>query len=381
MKTKSSSGFTLVEVMIASVILTGVVIAAFVTLFTASKMSSQGSVASDINTRGTRFLSLCRDDMAAAQYGKNIVLDSAGTTYQLGVTLTVPADVTRKLKNTAVAYQIPGDRNNAGVRYAGGIVVYGYNAPFNLTTDLPNDNYNKFYEDLVCYLRYEPDTVFKESTSSLDVAQLPDWDTNANPIFPRFPALTNPSATLLQSQILNIDLNGDGDRTDTYVRGKIVRYVVAPFGSPVAAAHPAFAINGQLMSSLLLSQETVSDMVMMRVRTEGPAGGPCDILFTDFDKHDIDVLNQTERDMIFRFVGATGTVEDPIYSSAAPLLELQPTVSTNARGLLISVTHGNYDGTPNGFVVRKNRQLVRTKTNQADPGGSLFVPIAPPVGP
>jgi hypothetical protein len=85
--------------------------------------------------------------------------------------------------------------------------------------------------------------------------------------------------------------------------------------------------------------------------------------------------------MIFRFVGATGTVEDPIYASGSPLTELQPTVSTNARGLLISVIHGNYDGTPNGFVVRKNRQLVRTKTNQADPGGSLFVPIAPPVGP
>jgi len=379
MKTKSQAGFTLIEVVIAAVILTGVVLAAFITLFTASNLSSKGSAASDINTRGTRFLSFCRDDMGSAQYGKSIVLDSAGTTYQLGVTLTVPADITRKLKNTAVAYQIPGDRNNAGVRYAGGIVVYGYNANFNLGTDSPNDNYSKFYEDLVCYMRYEPDTVFKESTSSLDAPQLPNWD-SAN-IFPPFPVLENPTATYHQTQILNLDINGDGDRTDTYVRGKIVKYVVAPFGSPVALAHAPMSINGQVMSPLLLSQETVSDMVMMRVRTEGPVGGPCDILFTDFDKHDSAVLNQTERDMIFRFVGGTGTVEDPIYDSANPLTELQPTVSTNARGLLISVTHGNYDGTPNGFVVRKNRQLVRTKTNQADPGGSLFVPIAPPVGP
>src|ERR1043165_3953217 len=117
MKTKRSAGFTLVEVMIASVILTGVVIAAFATLYTATTLSSKGSAASDIETRGTRFLGLCRDDMAAAQYGKSIVLDSSGYTYALGVTL-VPVDKTIKTKNLAVAFQIPGDRNNAGVKYA-----------------------------------------------------------------------------------------------------------------------------------------------------------------------------------------------------------------------------------------------------------------------
>jgi hypothetical protein len=377
MKTKKRSGFSLLEVVIASVILVGVCIAAFATLFTATSLSSKGSAASEIETRGTRFLSLCRDDMASAQYGKSVALDSTGTMYQLGVSLTVPSDSTMKLKNTAVAYQIPGDRNNAGVKYAGGVVVYGYNAPFNLGTDAPATNYSKFYEDLICYLRYEPETVFKESTSSLDASQLPDWDTTGAPVFPRFPTLDNPSSTNLPNQILNIDLNGDGDRTDTYVRGKIVKYIVAPFGSPAGAAHSAFSLNGKVMSNLLLSREVISDMVMMRVRTEGPINDKCDILFTDFDKHDLNVTNQTERDMIFRFVGATGTVEDPIYSAGSPLTELQPALSTNARGILISVIHGDFDGTPKGFVVRKNRQLIRTKTNQADPGGSIYTPVGP----
>jgi hypothetical protein len=377
MKTKKRSGFSLLEVLIASIILVGVCLVAFTTLFTATSISSKGSAASEIETRGTRFLSQCRDDMAAAQYGKSIALDSTGTLYQLGVSLTVPADATMKLKNTAVAYQIPGDRNNAGVKYAGGIVVYGYNSPTNQATDNPPTNYNKFYEDLVCYLRYEPDMVFKESSSSLDAKQLPDWDTTATPVFPRFPTLDNPTSTNLPNQILNLDLNGDGDKTDTYVRGKIVKYIVAPYGSPAATTHVPFSLNGKLMSNQLLMREVISDLVMMRVRTEGPIIDKCDILFTDFDKHDAAVTNQTERDMIFRFVGATGTVEDPIYSSALPLTELQPALSTNARGILICVIHGDFDGTPGGFVVRKNRQLIRTKTNQADPGGSIYTPVGP----
>jgi len=213
-----------------------------------------------------------------------------------------------------------------------------------------------FFEGLVCYLRFEPDTVFKESTSSLDAFQLPEWDAQDPRIFPPYPTLENPTATTLVSQILNRDINGDGDRTDTYVRGRIVKLIYAPRLSMIETKeHPAgFKLNNKQMTNLLLSRELISDNVMMRYESAPPTPGSP--YLSDFDAHP-PYSKPSKIDGLFRYVGSKGELD------IAPLPEV--TESSNAQGLLIWLIHGDYDGTPGGFLTRKNSQLIRTRSQQA----------------
>jgi len=383
MKTKRSAGLSLVEVMIVSIILAAVLLMSMTALFTASNASAKGSAASDIETRGTRFLGLCRDDMSAAQYGQMTNLGSGGT-LALGINPATPVACLKY--HLSVAYQIPGNRGHNGQKKVGGAIIYGYNSPFNIPNEdddgvLPilSTNHTKFYENLVCYLRFEADTVFKESASSPDAIQALDWD-NPGPvrIFPPYPQLVNPSATVRPNQILKMDLNGDHDMTDTYVRGKIVKLVYTspinpvdplsilpvPVPHAVALAHPVgFKVDGVQMTPLLLSREVVSDMVMFRVRTEALPMAPGDF-YSDWDQHDLAVTKHSQRDVLFRYVDDAGSVD----AEPNPFNPQLPNESTNAKGILISVIHGDYDGTPGGFIVRKNKQLIRTRTSQASTG-------------
>jgi Tfp pilus assembly protein PilV len=385
MKTNRRSGLSLLEVLIASVILVGVCIAAFATLFTATTLSSKGTAASEIETRGTRFLAGCRDDMAAAQYGGTINLGT-GFALGLGVNPKTPSNGATS-GYTAVAYQIPGNRTTNGTKKTGGLVGFGYSAPTNLPGEdddgagplTGSTNYSKYYEELVCYLRFEADTVFKESSSSLDATQSLDWDTGTQRYFTPYPALVNPSSSNLPNQILSKDLNGDGDMTDTYVRGKIVKYVFTPkytpFTDPASVTpHPVYTnhgsgvtINGQAMYPVLLSREVVTDMVMLRVNSTTAGDFYC-----DFDGHSPSL--HSDLDAIFRYVGPSGGVDEAMVgqpSGTNPLtVTPSPIDSTNAKGILICVIHGDFDGTPKGFVFRKNKQLIRTKTDQSNPGGS-----------
>lgn len=311
------SGLTLLEVLIASAILSAVALLAFATLFSSTGLATKGSIASRLEERGIRFLSFCRDDMSAAQFSQSIPLGGNPANFSLGIPSGTP-----NAYNTAVGYRVPGNRNASGVAAPTLTVVYGYPSPFRQAAPAVDTG---FYQDVACFLRFEAENVFREDGSSLNVTQAANWGTP----FPAYPALTITPVTF--------DLNGDGDRTDAFVRGKIVKYVLAPTGSYLAGAHAPLHLNGTVMPSHLLSRETLSDNVLLRVNST--AAG-------DF-RADVDGHGATNSGVIFGFA-------DP----ATGLLNPAITSSPNAAGIHITIWHGDYDDTGKRFIVRKNSALI-----------------------
>jgi len=366
MKNYRRSGFTLIEVIIASVILTALVLMAMMALFSATDVSMKGGHASELEERGKRFLALCRDEMASGQFGGTLDL-GLGSPLSLGACPPPPYPPSGTLNylqtpngvstyNLAVGYQLPGVWNQNGAQMAGTKVVYGYNCPFNLGLATTTKNPAQFIQNLACYLRFEADTVFKESVSSPNAVQAANWDSGN--LFPPYPTLTNPSSSVLRNQILDMDINGDGDRTDTYVRGKVVRLIYAPIASYVAGLHSnpiqLSIVNGGTvtMSPLLLSREVVSDNVLLRVNSTTAGDFYC-----DFDGHT--AAKHSDEEVLFRYVDASGTV------NTAPLGSIQsPADATNALGILVTVVHGDYDGSKKGFIWRKSSELIRFHSPQ-----------------
>jgi prepilin-type N-terminal cleavage/methylation domain-containing protein len=311
------AGLTLLEVLIASAILSAVALLAFVTLFSSTSLATKGSISSRLEQRGIRFISACRDDMSAAQFSQSIALGGNPANFSLGIPGGTPNSY-----NTAVGYRVPGNRNASGATNATLTVVYGYGSPFRQVAPAVDGG---FYQDAACVLRFEADEVFREDGSGLAVTQAANWGAP----FPAYPALTVSSVAF--------DLNGDGDRTDAFVRGKIVKYVLAPTGSYLAGAHAPLQLNGTAMPSNLLSRETMSDNVMLRVNSS--AAG-------DFNA-DLDGHGATNSGVIFGFA-------DPVTG----VLNRAITSSPNAAGIQITIWHGDYDDTGKRFILRKNGILI-----------------------
>jgi len=325
---RRNAGLTLLEVMIASIILVSVVLMAMSSLSVSTSLASKSGASSEVEQRGVRFLAWCRDNLSSAQFTKTIT--SAGSTRALGIPSTS--------YNTAVGFRVPGNRDASGAATAGGAVVFGYDSL------LPAPK-SGFYQDLACFLRFEADTVYKESSSSPNAAQAAAWGAP----FPAYPALVNPDSSSLQSQILGIDVNGDGDQSDTYVRGKIVKYVIAPTGSAAATGHAGFPVNGVVQSSLLLSREVLSDGVLLRVNSTLAGDFLCDL-----DGHATSPKSAVEA--LFRFVDSSGSPDGVAVDNS--------NVAVSGQGLLVTVAHGNPDSTGKGFIVRKNSVLLRFRSTQ-----------------
>lgn len=315
---KRTAGVTLVEVIIASVILAAVCLVAFTTLFSSTSIASKGAIVSKLEERGVRFLSACRDDLSAAQLSQSIALGGSPANFSLGIPSATPNSF-----NTAVAYRIPGNRNASGGATPSLTVVYGYNSPFTKTTPAVDTG---FYQDLACVIRFEGEEILQEGTSTPAVAQAANWGTP----FPAFP--------LLSLKRFNLDLNGDGDRTDSFIRGKVVKYVVAPLGSYVGTAHTAIVLNGTALPPNLLSREVLSDNVVLRANS-GSAGD----FNADLEGHG----TPTNSGLIFGFLDpATGQLNRTITSSPA------------ASGIQIQIWHGDFDDTGKNFFFRKNSALI-----------------------
>lgn len=312
------AGVTLLEVMIASLILAAVALVAFSTLFSSTSLASKGSIASKLEERGIRFLALCRDDLSAAQFSQSIALGGNPANFSLGIPVNTPNSY-----NSAVGYRIPGNRDASGVTSATLTVVYGYPSPFRQANPAVDGG---FYQDLACFLRFEAEEVFKESGATMTPGQATNWGTP----FPAFPVLTVSTVAF--------DLNNDGDRTDVFVRGKMVKYVVAPSGSYVANAHASLQLNGTAMASNLLSRETLSDNVILRVNSAAAGDFNADI-----ETHG----PATNSGVIFGFA-------DPVTG----VLNRTVTTSPNASGIQITIWHGDYDDTGKRFILRKNSALI-----------------------
>jgi hypothetical protein len=302
-------GTTLLEVVIASVILSLVVGITMQILHSGMTASEKAGITSNLESRSTRFMSFCKEDLMPANYNGGIDL---GTPYNLGIPSSCG--------NTALIYRIPGNLDDSGNALGAGVIGYGYFSP------LPAPN-SGFRSNLACVLRFEAESALQEGSSSPAISALDNWGAP----FPDYPLLT--------PEVLNMDINRDGDRLDSYVMGKIYRYTIAPAGSPMASAHP---------TSLILAREGVTDQVILRVSASNSK-------LYNGDMDGDATSPQSSLDPLFLMVGASGPDGPPI--TAANL-------SMDGRAIMITTWHGSIDHLRKGFVTRKNQITVKFRNAQ-----------------
>jgi prepilin-type N-terminal cleavage/methylation domain-containing protein len=340
MKTKRNAGLTLVEVLIASSILVIIVMIAMGALLSSTTAATKGEVASDVEQRARRLFGVLRDDMSIAQYNGSANTTPSGTAPVLPVQMGYFGATSY---NCAIGYRIPGVRDPLGstTTVPSGNMVYGYNSPLPYQLP-PAPNMTGFFQDLVCVIRFEADTVLKESVSSPDATQFTDWGTP----FPPFPLLTPPTP----SQILNLDVNNDGDQSDTFVTGKIVKYIVtSSTNTTLKAANvsPPYGIPA------LLSREVLSDSALFRVGGSAPGQFNADV-----EGHP---STPSYSGVLFGFVDQSG-----VYTGTLTGLPItNALVQTAGKGLLVSVWHGSPDSTGKGWILRTNKLLIRFRIPQS----------------
>jgi len=202
MKATRRAGLTLVEVIIASAILATVVAITMSVLTSGSRTASNGQLLSQLEQRGNRTLAFCRDQMSTAAY-------TSPTITTLGM---VPGTF-----NTAIGYQVSGPATVAPTGTP--TLVFGYVDP-RIGVDPVVQPVNPI---LACFLRFEADTVYLESSASQVPIQAADWTT---PALPPYPILPSSDPTQLIVRTLNMDVKGNALRTGTYVSGRLMKYVV-----------------------------------------------------------------------------------------------------------------------------------------------------------
>lgn len=310
---RRNAGVTLLEVLIASTLLAAVCAMAMSALFSTSRTAADGSRISDLELRGVRLLGACKDEFPTARFTGQIAIGSA---WNLGIP---PGG--KLTFNTAVGFTKAGPADNAGAP------TFGYQSPL-----LPPNNV--FSTDLACFIRFEADTVYKESDLAPDATQAANWGTP----FPNYEPLV--------PTVLNLDINRDGDRSDTFVRGRIVKYIAARAGSVQATAHTGLVSTKAGTSSLLLSEETLSDHVVLRVASNaaGHFNGDMD--------------TTANSGLLFGYADKTGA-----YNAALNTGNLADTTNGGA-GLLITVWHGALDDSGKAFILRKNQALIRFRAPQ-----------------
>ena len=236
MNTRNDAGFSLIEVMIASVILAGVVFMTMLILFTSTTAANKASVAMDCEQRARQISEHLKAEFLNARFGQytyddgtgdlaaedptgnpatNVTFDVSGISYSLGIFNN----------NTEIRYQKPLVYDSTG-SYYNNKLHYGYAVTGTLVEQA----------GLVAWIRFEGIDGYRESE---------DADPPTQPV--NLPA-PFPAIAALDVEVVLKDINKDGDFEDTFVRGRLRRFIVAPDGHTLAA-------GGNILSSELLDQE------------------------------------------------------------------------------------------------------------------------------
>ena len=305
MKTKRRSGLTLLEVLIASAILSVVVAITMVILTSGSRTASSGQLLSQLEQRGNRTLMFCRDQMSTAAY-------THPTITTLGM---VPGTF-----NTAIGYQVSGP---ATVGPTGTpTLVFGYVDP-----RIPVDPVVQPVDpNLACFLRFEADTVYLESAASPKPTQATNW---VNPVLPAYPILPSSDPTQLVVRTLNMDIKGNGLRTATYVSGRLMKYVV------------------DVTARVVVGREKLDDQVILCVNSNA-AGDFAGTINQTSAGQNIGEMRSGVPDYLFVFTDNNGTPQTGL-------------TGANAGGLLINLWHGCLDQDGKRFLLRNNRLLIHIR--------------------
>ena len=245
---------SLVEILIAVAILAAVLILALSLMLTTGEAYEKNAITQDLEYRGHQMVDFCRRDFKYALFtGSSITVGSR--TFSMGIY----SDYTQ------IRYRVPTGSDTDGEN------LWGYTSP------LPDPN-SGLLDDLACFIRFEAEEGFRESAAALTPTQQSGWGSS----FPSLPAL--------EVTIVGNDLNEDGDQEDAFVRGKIVRYIVAP------STHAATRAND---SNPVLDYEVLCDKVILRCYPNYNATNDYD---GDMDGDGAGM----ERDRLFAFVDADG---------------------------------------------------------------------------
>jgi prepilin-type N-terminal cleavage/methylation domain-containing protein len=319
---KNRRGMTLIEVLIASAILSIVVAIAMSVLTSGTQNATSGQLMSQLEERGNRIQAFCRDQLSTAAY-------THPTYTNLGI---VPASF-----NTAIGFQMSGPANAASTGTP--TLTFGYVDP-RIKVDpvvQPVD------PTLACFIRFEADTVYMESAASPSATQAANWIAPGLPAFPTIPVSTLGDPSQLIVRVLNMDVNGNGSKTDTFVSGKLMKYV------------------WDEANNVLIGREKLDDQVILRVNSSAAGDFAGSINETlDPVSGTLKKVNGLPRssnpaipvltpDYLFMFTDINGAI-DPSLTGAT------------AYGLMVNVWHGCIDQDGKHFILRNSRQLIHIRT-------------------
>jgi prepilin-type N-terminal cleavage/methylation domain-containing protein len=316
---RSQGGFSLIEVVIASIILAAVMFMTYTILFATSKTAQRGQMTSDLESRGVQFVELCKSQFYDAQFNYNnlTLLGIHNYFTQIHYQVSVSQNTTG---NVTLGYPVTQAQD------ANAVAVYGMTAS------------NPLGANYSCILRFEPEIVLYEGASGAPTILQPvEEDPCAPPWHVNPYTLTVPvsGSTALPSKSLNIDINGNGTKTDVFVQGKIWKYVIAPWSPP----KPAFVVSSGIASDYVILAVMPNGTFTGEVDGPTPVGQPVgkDYLFRYLLAEPIPPTTYGNTELFFGSSGASKTYPGP-----------------NDVGLSVTIWHGMLDDTAKGFFYHKS---------------------------
>lgn len=281
------AGMMLLEVVVAFAILAAVMALTMGLLLDSSRFVARMSRRGDLENRGRELTAFAKTLLLTGKfYGPGPAL---GGISQLGIFSSY----------TEIRFQFPVSRGSTDG------VVYGFTSKIGL--DDPAG------AGMTCILRFEADTLLRESEQSPAAVSQPaaNWDSS----FPPLPAVSQ--------KTLNLDINRDGDLLDSFLKGKLRRYVVDAAGAMACV-------------------EKLSDDVILEVAQTGSTTFP----------YSMEDPATRIREPLLRFVDASGA----LVPGSNP--------GTTGRALVLTVWHGSLDESGKEFPLRKSSELLRFRNVQ-----------------
>lgn len=280
------AGVTLLEVTIASTILVAVFGVGINVLLRSGSIASSGSQASHLEAVGRQVTNHCRSGfMYARLSGPAPTLGGIST---LGIWNNY----------TEVRFQVPVTPDEHGKLKFGATKRIGLDDPSG--------------ENNFCVIRFEAETILRESAAATAAASQPasSWGDS----FPKLPTL----ATVL----LDLDLDGNGSRADTFLTGRIQKYEISAQGA-------------------FVSVESLCRGVLLRVK---PGGSP----------YVYDMTSSSDAaEPLFRFVDSAGN----LVAGSSP--------GSAASAIVVTVWTGTQNDLRKKYFLRKSSEVVRFRNPQS----------------
>jgi prepilin-type N-terminal cleavage/methylation domain-containing protein len=339
---RSRSGLSLLEVVVATAILGMVLFATYAVLYSTSTSSARGQLSTGLDAKGKEFIEYCKSDFRDARFNDTtnsgrIGIHDNGTQvhYQVALGMATSGFVT---------FGYVGNEHFTGTPT--NVIDTGVNITLKGQTKTVIKQDQQAWIDHSCVIRFEPELVFYEGPTAPNILHPGTADGSApqtwkpNPYLnttnPNIPPVSQvkddplPTWPLISGQPkLNIDINRDGDKTDVFVKGRIWKYVMAPWaGAPI-----------------VLHSEVLSDNVILAVAPDGTFRG-------DVDGVDSQV-SLMRKDTLFRYL-----TEVPSPNGTTDVAQTQPFPGNLTACMGVTIWHGQLDDSGKLFFLRKSWERI-----------------------